>query len=298
MSSDFKQLVRAFQTEGDRAILDKIYDYLETDMHIDTKRHVDENGNVRLLDESDPIKYIAYSVGAMMYRITKTERYSHNLDMEDLYWYSKHLLEYGYPPLTPKDNFAVFFDHYDDLRQIMDSRAFLEMHYFVEQYQIFQRELATLYAMERQALEHALTLVDASRSEREMVSYINRVFRTEIRRLQMDRDGIVRLRTEKESTYVQPRYADPWRMILERDAVGSERDRIRALLTESQADLVERIHAIITEDLGKGVRYLAKNYRVDEFGVVSLKNRYMADRLGLEESNLRKRLATIRQKAK
>jgi hypothetical protein len=297
MSYDFKTSVVAYQTHGDEAILERIYDYLDTDLHIETKRHVAADGTVTLLDESDPAKYIAYSIGAMMHRILKSGRYQHNLDEEDLYWYSKHLREFGYPPLTPDDNFAVLFDHYDEIREIMDNKAFLEMLYFVEQYQHYMRDLSALFAMERSALERALSSVDVSRSEREMVAYINRVFRTEIRRQQMERDGVVRLRTETGSVYVSPRYADPWRMIFESEAVGTERERIRESLTASQADLVDRIDSIISEDIRKGVRYLAKNYRVDEYGVVSMKNRYIAERLGMEESNLRKRLKAIRRKA-
>ncbi|MBY3623618.1 hypothetical protein HGO21_29330 [Acinetobacter sp. CUI P1] len=133
------------------------------------------------------------------------------------------------------------------------------------------------------ALEFALSRVDCSRSEREIIRYINLATRTEYFRSQVD--GLRRVRREGRKVYVSPRYLGATYAIF-----GNVSGRTDTL-TPRLRQLVTRITAIIEEDMRNG---RVGDYSVDLNGGYRIKNRHIASKLGIHEASLSRALGPIR----
>jgi hypothetical protein len=296
----FKTLVSAYQQEGKRSAVEMIL------------AHKDEPIHLQKLSPDDYFKFIAASINAKRYKLSKTDEFSVHidgeLDMEDLYWYNKDIYSmFGYT-ITPKDGFAAFFEHYTELHDWLGEKAFAGLVYFIRMFNQYMEEKNRIYQLEDEleadviapALEYALLKVDASRSEREMVSYIVMAFQSQFIRLQMEINGTKRLGRRDadgnwQAVYVKPTYSegDSWRMIFG----NVDRDKAYKTLSKAQKALVDWMVDIIEGDFGSKENVL-DNYKVDEHGQYKIKFRYMSEKLGIEESNLRKRFRKIQQKAK
>ncbi|WP_171416884.1 hypothetical protein [Paenibacillus alvei] len=132
------------------------------------------------------------------------------------------------------------------------------------------------------ALEFAISRVDASRSEREIVRYINLTTRTEYYRQQFG--AMRRVRRDGRSKYVEPKFYDDKYTLFGGTPVDI------AKLPRRQKQLVDKMLTIIRVDREKGGD---KDYSVDITGGYRIKNRYMAKRLGMHEASLSRALRKI-----
>lgn len=149
------------------------------------------------------------------------------------------------------------------------------------------------------ALEHALRRADLFRGERAVVAFIKRSFFTEYTRLLTEYNGTKRLGRRDESgnfynVFVDPRPPHVWSIVFDRRVNDSGVPALLDRLTKTQRGYAEMAHEIITGDIERGVM---DEYRVDESGNYRIKFRYMAGRLGVEESSLRKTFGKIRSRA-
>lgn len=134
------------------------------------------------------------------------------------------------------------------------------------------------------ALEYALKRVDPSRSEREIVRYINRATRTAYYRQQFG--TMRRVRRGGRVRYVEPRFYDDRYTLFGATPV----DVVK--LPRRQKQLVERMLTIVQDDRGKGN---VGGYTVDLAGGYRIKNRYMASRLNMHEASLSRALRKIKK---
>lgn len=294
----FKTLVTAYQQEGERSAVEMILAQKEEPIHL------------QKLSPDDYFKFIAASINAKRYKLSKTDQYTVHidgeLDMEDLYWYNKDIYPmFGYT-ITPKDGFAAFFEHYTELNDWLGEEAFAGLVYFIRMFNQYMEENNRIDQLEEElennvvipALEYALSKVDTSRSEREMVSYIVMAFQSQFIRLQMEINGTKRLGRRDadgnwQAVYVKPAYSegDSWRMIFG----NVNPDKAYKALSKQQRTLVDWMNDIISTDFSDP-ESVQDNYKVDEQGHYKIKFRYMAERMGIEESNLRKRVRKIQEK--
>lgn len=154
------------------------------------------------------------------------------------------------------------------------------------------------------ALEHAFSRVDMDqggeeKKERKIIRYINRAFETEYIRLYVDWQGMVRLgRRDSDgqyhNVYVAPKNPEAWRIIFERPITPEEVARVGQSLTAYQQGVVRDSYGVVTADIESGQ---LSEYKVSETGQYRIKIRYLADKLGIEESNLRKTFSRIRRKS-
>lgn len=135
----------------------------------------------------------------------------------------------------------------------------------------------------QEALKYALKRVDTSRSEREVVRYINRATKSAYYRNQFD--GMRRVRRGGETRYVNPKYYGPVYAIF-----GRANFNLGAI-TRRQRALVDRIIAVIEEDFANNEM---GDYAVDLRGGYRIKNRYIAGRLGMHEASLSRALRGIK----
>lgn len=148
------------------------------------------------------------------------------------------------------------------------------------------------------ALEHALSNADPFREERAVVSYIKRAFHTEYTRLLAEYNGLKRLgRRDKNGNFynlfVEPRPAHAWSIVFDRRVEDVEVAALLDRLTKTQRGYAERAYEVASRDIERGE---LDEYRIDEGGNYRIKFRYMADQLGVEESNLRKTFGKIRER--
>ncbi|MEK6993456.1 hypothetical protein NST08_24620 [Paenibacillus sp. FSL K6-1566] len=132
------------------------------------------------------------------------------------------------------------------------------------------------------ALKYALERVDANRSEREIVRYINRATRTAYLRTQFE--GMRRVRRDGQSRYVEPKYYGPIYAIFGSASIDIGR------LSGRQRQLIHRISEIIKKDYEEG---RIEAYAVDIKGGYRIINRHIAEKLGMHEASLSRAIGRI-----
>ncbi|WP_374187616.1 hypothetical protein ACEPPU_07245 [Priestia aryabhattai] len=149
----------------------------------------------------------------------------------------------------------------------------------------------------KEALEYALIKVDADKSEKEIISYINKAMMTKFIDLQMKRDNLKRIRKGNESTYVKvetDEETDVWMLMFGKTLkhIGGV-EAFALWLTPKQVKFVTEVYNIIERDL--------KNNNVDAFkwnkdSKPVLKKRYLAEQMGMEETNFKQTLNRCKKK--
>ncbi|MFD1957141.1 hypothetical protein ACFSL6_23975 [Paenibacillus thailandensis] len=129
------------------------------------------------------------------------------------------------------------------------------------------------------ALSYAFERVDTTRTEKEVVRYINTAVKTDYIRSQFS--GLRRVRREGRTRYVEPKYYGPEYAIL-----GTNNGNLGALSLR-QRKLYDKMEAIVKEDAKAG-RF--ESYHVDHNGGYRIKNRYVAERLGMHELSVSRAL--------
>lgn len=293
----FKQLVAEFQRGESRTIIRKIVDYMWLRFdHIDTD------------NMPEHAMYIAFRINVILAPLLKTAKYNidqGSYDPEDLWWYAKGLREDLGIELDPSDDFQEVFDNLPAIRRMYGRDVAGALTYSLHRYltqdsamdhefnRIMMRVLPTVVS----ALEIAVSKADTSRSEREIVRYINRVFQSEYSRIQAEESGAKRLGRRDEdgnyvNVYVQPQDTPVWDTILGLDTSGIDITEAVSKLTPLQRQTILDIHEIVFADFEKGDY---SSYKVNEDGKYEIMNRYVAQALDIEESTLRKRRQSIRR---
>ncbi|OME31783.1 hypothetical protein NSS98_21240 [Paenibacillus sp. FSL E2-0274] len=278
---DFRQAIAAYQTGGDRTIIKQILSYMR-----------DRSESRVVLPGDDASIYVALRAISVTYHERKALEY----EPAALFDYRESIYEFLGVDILRGPDFSEFRTHASTIRKYLGAHEYEALIYALERwldYGVYER--STILP----ALEHALTSVDVSRSEREVVSYANRAFETEYRRLFMLESGMVRLGRRDDdgqfrNVYVKPLAANPWRIIFERRVSPEEAPQILRKLTARQRDYVERAYAVVAADIEDGE---LGEYKVSESGEYRLKIRYMAEKLGVEESTLRKCFHKVRDRA-
>lgn len=278
-NDNFRERVSAYQTGGDRTVIEKIRHYLHTKADI---RRVDSYGEEHEV-------YIAVRINT----ITFPERRALKYDAEALYDFREAI------------NGALGVDIYDTdnflrnayvIHDFLGSDAYESLMVAIERHIKYEAISSFLIIP---ALEYALRRVDTERSAREMVVYINRAFRSEYQRRVMDYTGTKRLGRRDEhgrftSVYVKPLdNPSAWSIVFEQEVSECSIEEILVRLTVSQRERARLIHQIVAGDVESGDM---SEYRVTESGNYRIKARYIARKIGIEESNLRKYLLSLRKR--
>jgi hypothetical protein len=304
--SDFKSQILSFQTEGDRTIIDTISAYVDrrTDILTDIKRDRDTYPEPE--KAMHPSMFIARRIRSLLRRVFENEPFKagRQFDASDLAEYKKGIYRtFGYE-LTPKDNFAAFFENYDQLKGYLGADGIAELQLFIQRYSKYQNERFKVISTVIISLEKGLTQVDTNRSYRDIVKYINRTIESALIRLQQELTGTIRLGRRDENgnfinVYVKPKIRDgeEFYMIFGEGIGSIGVQKAFGILTGSQKVLVDKLYDVIANDFEyKAPDYIANNYKLDDEGHYFIKYRYMANRLDMEESNLRKQVNRIQQK--
>jgi hypothetical protein len=152
--------------------------------------------------------------------------------------------------------------------------------------------------MFKEALEYALFKVDVSKSDKEIISYINKAMMTKFIEIQMRENNVKRVRKGDKSVYVKAEVQegeDAWMLMFGKSLNFIGLDSFDLWLTPKQRKFVECVHSIIETDL--------KENNVDAFkwskdGKPVLNKRYLATRMDMEETNFKQTLKRCEKKIK
>ncbi|MCL6611364.1 MAG: hypothetical protein K6T66_07495 [Peptococcaceae bacterium] len=142
-------------------------------------------------------------------------------------------------------------------------------------------------------LKNALMLVDTNRTDKEIVKYINRILVSEWVNIQLKRNGKKRLQrnNRRDIHIVYPIWSNPLYMIIRRSDIP--KSRLEEYLTPKQFELIKKILKIIEKDIAENK---IDNYKLNSIGLTELNKRYIAHKLGMDESNLKHKLLRIIQR--
>ncbi|WP_379161343.1 hypothetical protein [Paenibacillus sp. sgz5001063] len=275
---DFRQAVAAYQTDGDRAIIQQILAYMR-----------DRAESRAVYPGDDASVYVAIRAN----NITAPERSALEYEPAALPDYRESIYAALGIDIFAGTNLSELRTYAAEVRRFLGANEYEALAYAIERHLAYKNHE---YYVVIPALEHALTRADTSHSEREVVRYVNRAFQTEYIRLLTILNGTVRLGRRDEhgryhNVYVTPDKPDAWRIVLGRAVAPEVLPDLLLKLTAKQRDYVERAYSVAAADIETGN---LSQYKMSEDGAYRLKMRYMAGRLGVEESNLGKCFANIR----
>jgi hypothetical protein len=286
LEAPVNEAIRAYQADGNRAILDEInaamyYDYLNLGVH-----GLPDVNYIALRC----LRLISGRLSTIKYGMVDTRGYTEDSPRSTFDWYMREYNE--------------LFDCKCTLENYADHAPQLYRYYgegYVDLWQAYktlsgriQSERATAAAEIiakhwpdiEAALIYALDRVDTCRSPREVVRYINRATKTAYIRQQFADKR--RVRRGGQTSYVEPRFYTADYAIF---GIGLA-DRAR--LSGRQAALVGRIEAVVAADMATG--FDMANYSTDINGKITVKVRYIASMLGLREDSLGRALRAMAEK--
>ncbi|RFU71018.1 hypothetical protein D0469_03500 [Peribacillus saganii] len=286
----FKEAVREFQLTNDRTVIERIISHLQLDF---------------LAGESltEPEHYIAIKVKAQIWpylrnarkvrRGTKTAWYRFmDLINGDDYHADGFIglnKKYGLN-LTRENNYQIPLYIKDQMSEDFLAETEEAIDFWNELHRKEDEMTEELYNEALcnwavPALEYAMERVDTERSDREMVSYINRAFYTKYVELRATSQGLVRKREDGRWVYYQPkqdfdednyRNQEIMQMIFKRKDFRYPEawDRFR-ILTRRQYELLGKVEEVIREDIRRNdPAYFRENYNHGQ-----VKYTYMATKL-------------------
>lgn len=322
MNFNLNEAIRAYQDIGDTRIIDRIMeDVEEIDFTEDpTRRYVSSEMSEIRIDLSEPHLYIVYRIKAIREKAVKHAWYIRQ-PLRYLYpeinrYLSILIVDCGMEvPFEPIDNdrYVWTFDiNTELLTWLIGNEVEIEQRFrenFQEtEYKIFHSLIARVSAVEeeaakeeerirdevmgdmRQALMHVLKYVDASRSDREIVSYINDAIMTRYLDIQADRNGLRRVRKSGSDRRVKPRFSSALMTV-----VGFEVPEwvLTKKLSGRNAEFLQKLISSVEEDIREGRE---KDYNVTADGEYIVSGAYVARVSGLPYETARKRLARIKKK--
>lgn len=165
-----------------------------------------------------------------------------------------------------------------------------------EQKEMNDNAIAAIDEHTVEALKHALKYVDASRSDREIVRFINRTWTNKFTDLEKARNGIKRIeRRNNQGNTVA---------LFVKLHFPTDNNFLRVLFGESeykpencsrmQVAFVEAILKLIEKDAHNGD---LSGYSCNQKGEARIKHSYIAEKLGVKASTIRKRIERIKKKS-
>lgn len=273
-TSDFKTMVSRYQDDGDITIITEILTHVQ--------------------QETKPIQGVHSTfIASKINRICKSNVESLGYESSALLDYRKGLLSDLGIDIFAEADFKVILDHSGEIKAYLGEDEYEGLCFAIEAYIDFFEFRKSVITP---ALEYSLIRVDAERSELEIVSYINRAFYTEYIHLLTKYSGTVRLgRSDKDgkfrNLYVTPARPDAWDIVFDRHVEEGEVSELLGRLTKKQRSYALKAYEVTIRDIERGEM---GGYRIGERGEYRLKFRYIAEKLRVEESNLRKTFGKIR----
>jgi hypothetical protein len=318
---DFKQAITAFKEGNDRTIIDDIMAAVEKDfMGNATRTRVKDgtvSGGIRI-HLSHHHEYVAYSIRAMrelLMRHVKIE-YDDNVRYLGVFQRLLSVIHYDFGikfngTIYDVDAFGIAsFDITPELFVELQKRMKeIKQRFNEDEFRYFLRLFSTFKDVEEsrraevsnrkqeleettiKALEHALKYVDTSKSEKEIVKYINIAFRSKLADDEIKRNGMRRIQrksgNERSSYVVKPYFPKNSYYVI----VGCDIDE--SVLTAGQRDFIRDVVEVIDADRKTGD---TSNYTCDIDGEVRISKKYIASKLGMREDLVRKKLERIKKK--
>lgn len=288
-------------------IINHVLSLVDTDL-----TNLDEN-------ETDMWKFVAYRIRAFLMKNTFAKRNARNKtenshmaeDYEGLHEFLDYLYQADWLDLDWRElNNYNFTSIYENEQEIRDYLGFAQYDFFdllkkfeglsqnSDEFKKDFKEISDdLLPLFKQALEYALTKVDFSRSNKEKVKYINKAMLTKFIELQMTRDNVKRIRKGNISIYVKVETKeehDTWMIMFGKTLknVGGL-EPFELWLTPRQVEFVQKVYDVIERDLRENN---TKAFRWDEHGNPIMIKRYVANQIGMEETNFKQTLNRCKKK--
>lgn len=317
---DFKQAINAFKENGDRTIIDNIIKAIDNDfMKNPTRTRVYDgsaSGGIRI-NLSEHHEYVAYHIRAIQELLMRHVRIEYG-DKREANEFQRLLsiikidfridfnaTIYDSDPDIYYFNFTpeLFADLEKKMEEIESWFSEDELRYFMRLFNKFkgleetQREEVEKRRKEItettvRALEYALKYVDTSKSEKEIVKYINMTFRSKLADDELKRNGMRRIQRksengERNSFVVKSYFPENSKFVI----MG--RDFDDSILTPGQREFIADVLAVVKVDKENGD---TSNYTCDTDGEVRISKKYIAEKLGIREDLVRKKLERIKKK--
>lgn len=301
------EIVELFEEYSRKKIINHVLSLVEQDL-----TNLDEK-------ETDMWKFVAYRIRAFLMKNTfakrnarnRTER-SHQLeDYEGLHEFLDCLYQADWLDLNWRElNNYNFTSIYKNEQEIRDYLGFAQYDFFNllntfeglsqnsdEFKKDFKEVSDCLLPLFTESLEYALTKVDFSRSNKEKVKYINKAMLTKFIELQMTRDNVKRIRKGNTSTYIKVEAKeehDTWMIMFGKTLknVGGL-EPFELWLTPRQVEFVKKVYDVIERDLRENN---TKVFRWDEHGNPIMIKRYVANKIGMKETNFKQTLDRCKKK--
>jgi len=321
MGWDFKQAIEAFKENGDRTIINDIMAAVDSDfMNNPTRERVfdgSESGGIRIMLGGHH-EYVAYHIRAMQELLMRHVKVEFSEEGREINEFQRLLsiikidFEIQFNATTyDSDPFVLYFNLTPELFANIEERMDeIEERFDEAEFYYFTRLFKTFKSLEElkrdetaarrqeleettlRALEYALKYVDTSKSEKEIVKYINITFRSKLADDEIKRNGMRRIQRkapggERQSFVVKPYFPDESKYAI----FGTYFDE--SALTAGQREFIGRVLAIIESDKENDD---TSNYTCDTNGEVRISRKYVAERLGMREDLVRKKLERIRKK--
>lgn len=308
-----RELIERFQIQGDKEIIKYILNLVEEDML--PFRSIDEKGNIHVeLDE--PLKYVAYRIKAMKELMTKKARSLQAGNIEG----RRNLLDFAQTLSEDSDWLGVNYDevyagnyksiteNWEEIAEYLTPEVAADLKNLLNNFSSLKILVETgkqeirdmLQPIIITALEHALTYIDVKKSDKEIVKYINIAWLTKFIRIQVEQNGLKRVQRKGNITYVKPIFSieevDIGVLLFNKtlDHIGGI-NNFKKYLNKNQIALVEELYTLISNDIQKNKH---SKYYFDNDGKPILNKRYIAVKIGIEESNFKHKLRRIEKKIK
>jgi hypothetical protein len=322
--SEFKRKIEAYQQHGDRTVINDIMSAVEKKdfMRNRTRERIvssNPSGSIRISLNED-YEYIAYRIKAMQelimrhYKlefaesqpyINEFQRYLSiiYIDFEIKFNATKYNQDEWmfYFNLTP-ELFTELETHMTELEERFSEDEFRHFKRMLETFKEKESEMRSVkVAREKEleetaisALEYALKYVDTSKSDKEIVKYVNKAFSSKLADAEVKRNGLRRIQRQtpsgqRTSYLVKPFFPrNSYRIILGHDFANQ-----LSQLTPDQRKFIADVVAIIDSDRKEGN---TADYTCETDGEVRVSKKYIAEKLGIREDLVRKKLQRIKKK--
>lgn len=319
MTNDFKTRIENFQKNGDRLIIDEILYGLTFDFLNDpTRKHIDDGVKLHVrIDLPRHEYYVSYRIKVLReFALKEYNGVPRGAEYEDFCYYLTVLkyqygMDFGAEVLKYNEETEYFkltaalFEKIDASRDdILENvydhdlqGLYRGFHRFRDK--VTELEKASVVVTKQvdaniiQALERALSYVDASKSEREIVRYINSAFSTKFGELELERKGMKRIfRVNNQSRtaklFVKQYFPDDSYSVILSELTEDHLSE----LTKQQVEFVKQALEIVEFD--RGMQDLT-NYSCRANGAAVIKRDYLAEKLGKSDESVRKVLSRIKK---
>lgn len=319
--SQFKEDIKRYQVSGDRTIIDKIMASSEKDFmrtgHRYRVKDGTRSGGIRI-SLPDDFEYISYRIRAMRTLLMRHVRIEF-ADIPYINEFQRYLsiihIDFGIKlkaKVLDSSEWILYFEITPALFAELESHlSELEERFTVDEFRHFMRMFNEFKAIEQEmrekkearereinettitALEYALKYVDITKSEKEIVKYVNKAFRSKLSDAEAKQNGMRRIQRKgfddkRMSHLVKPYFPDS----VDRVIFGFEPKDIGSL-NDGQREFIARVRSVVNSDR---LNDDTTNYTCDTTGEVRVSKKYIAQKLGMREDLVRKKLERIKKK--